>query len=83
MVLTTGNSFISGQIYSFGVPRVSKILLIIATSLSQAKSGFMAHNSKKIQPILHMSTAMVYSTAPSNSSGALYQTVTTSWVYGF
>lgn len=43
-------------------------------------SGSFWMSSANMQPTDHMSIAVVYSLAPSSSSGARYQSVTTSWV---
>ena len=41
------------------------------------KTGLPSNNSAKIQPILHMSTPLVYLFEPSRISGALYHLVAT------
>lgn len=49
-------------------------------SLLPGNSASLFNSSAKMQPTDHMSIAVVYSFAPSNSSGALYHNVTTSCV---
>lgn len=78
MAYTYGNWLYPGQIYSFGVPSVLNIISIIFISSVALNKGFNLHSSKKIHPIDQMSTAIVYSVAPSSNSGARYQIVTTS-----
>jgi len=56
----------------------------LSSSISDlpGKSGFFMRNSAKIQPTDHMSIDVLYSLAPSRSSGARYHNVTTIGVYG-
>ena len=58
------------------------MLFIMSISWYAWNNGLNMHISKKIQPTDHISTAIEYSVAPSKSSGALYQIVTTSYVSG-
>jgi hypothetical protein len=71
-----------GHVSSFGVPRILKIFLIWSYSESPSKRARFVTISAKIQPADHISTGVEYSLAPRRSSGALYQRVTTSFVYG-
>ena len=59
-----------------------KIISIIFVSSLALNKGLSLQSSKKMHPIDQMSTAIEYSVAPKRSSGALYQIVTTSCVYG-
>ena len=51
----------------------------LSSSISDlpGKSGFFMRNSAKMQPTDHMSMGVLYSLAPSSSSGARYHSVTT------
>ena len=69
-----------GHESSVGMPHSSKILVISCTSFLPWKSGSRMRSSPNMHPTLHMSTARPYSFAPSRSSGARYQSVTTSCV---
>ena len=58
------------------------IFLIWSCSESPSNSALFDITSAKIQPTDQRSTGVEYSVAPSSSSGARYQRVTTSLVYG-
>jgi hypothetical protein len=69
-----------GHDSSVGIPHSSKIFDNSSTSFFPCNSGSRVSSSPNIQPILHMSTAVPYFSAPRSSSGARYQSVTTSCV---
>lgn len=63
---------------SFGVPKIRNILNSSSISESPGNNGPILDISAKIQPTLHISMAVEYVFVPSNTSGARYQSVTTS-----
>lgn len=69
-----------GHDSSVGIPQSSKIFESSSTSFFPWSSGSRVSSSPNMHPTDHMSTSVPYLSAPSNSSGARYQRVTTSWV---
>mmetsp|Transcript_23937 Transcript_23937/g.38375 ORF Transcript_23937/g.38375 Transcript_23937/m.38375 type:complete len:213 (-) Transcript_23937:362-1000(-) len=72
-----------GQMRGPGVPRSSQVSCIWCSSALPGSIGFFSSSSPKLHPTDHMSTAVVYASAPRRSSGARYQRVTTFVVQGF
>jgi hypothetical protein len=75
------------------IPKHGRLVMLVAqcwlrckqnelTSVLPGMIGLPANNSARMQPALHISIAGPYSVAPSKSSGALYQRVTTRLVKG-
>lgn len=79
--LKSGNFYAAGHRASLGVPWTWKILKIWSISESPVKSAFLCAISAIMQPTDQMSTGVEYCFCPSKISGALYHSVTTSWVY--
>lgn len=71
---------IFGHSLGVGVPWNWKILNIWSISESPLNNALFYTNSAKIQPTAHVSTPKEYCFCPSNTSGALYQRVSISWV---
>lgn len=62
---------LTGQIRSFGLPRVLTIISRVASSALAGNKGSCCRSSAMIQPTDHMSMASVYVSRPSRISGAL------------
>ncbi|KAF9661525.1 hypothetical protein SADUNF_Sadunf19G0077900 [Salix dunnii] len=65
--------------------RPQRVIIMHANELTSVLPGMIClpvNNSARMQPALHISIAGPYSVAPSKSSGALYQRVTTRLVNG-
>lgn len=72
----------SGQMATDGVPSRSTISSSWAISVVPGINGLWSSSSPRIQPIAHMSMAVVCVVEPSSSSGARYHSVTTRGVIG-
>ena len=60
-----------------GIPKHSQMIVIWSLVEFAVKIGFLNSIYAKIQPKLHISTAVVYYVYPSNNSGGLYHLVVT------
>lgn len=65
---------LTGQICSFGLPRVFTIISRVARSVLAGNRGSCCSSSAMMQPTDHMSMASVYVSKPNRISGALQQT---------
>jgi hypothetical protein len=74
--------FIRSPKYSFINKFYLNILNNCSISLFPLNRVFLVTNSANIQPRDQISIGVEYSNDPNKISGALYQRVTTSWVYG-
>mmetsp|Transcript_3618 Transcript_3618/g.11159 ORF Transcript_3618/g.11159 Transcript_3618/m.11159 type:complete len:208 (+) Transcript_3618:838-1461(+) len=79
--LYSGKSIIDGHVSSVGVPRTLKMRTTWSWSDVPGKSGRPEAISPKMHPTLHRSTGVEYLRDPISTSGARYQSVTTSCVY--
>ena len=76
----SGSPVTPGHSASVGVPRTRKMDTSWPTCESPGKSATPVAISASTHPAAHTSIGVEYDAAPSNSSGARYHRVTTSWV---
>lgn len=69
-----------GQFSLVGVPTTLKILMSSSYYFWPGNNGFMLHIYAKMQPTDQISMLFEYFWEPNNTSGGLYQRVTTSCV---
>ena len=60
-----------------GIPKHSQMIVSWSLVEFAVKIGLLNNISAKMQPKLHISTAVVYYVSPNNNSGGLYHLVVT------